>query len=124
MVADRFVERTSERTAFARENAEPLAASMRHAYMSEKECMIIMGRSIGMMQEGVVTQNRELVERGANIVFTHPARSHTPWTIMPRAGRAGLKEALLAYDKVLDIHVQAVLNGIRGKDWFAASGPD
>lgn len=106
--------------ALAQENAEALVASMRKADMNYKELMTIMGRAIGMMQEGVVTQNRELVAQGANIIFTHPAPNHSPWAIMPQADRAGFKDALLAYDKILDIHTHGILKGSRGKDWFAA----
>ncbi|HML83478.1 MAG TPA: hypothetical protein PKE37_17140 [Thiomonas arsenitoxydans] len=115
-----FVLSLSPFPALAQENAEALVASMRKADMSYKELMTIMGRSIGMMQEGVLTQNRELVEQGANIIFTHPAPNHSPWSIMPQADQAGFKEALLAYDKILDIHTQDILKGSRGKDWFAA----
>lgn len=49
--------------------------------MSYKELISNMGRSIGMMQEGVLTQNRELIEQGANMIFTHPAPNHSPWAI-------------------------------------------
>jgi len=105
----------------AQDKAEELVASMRKAEMSYKELMSIMGRSIGMMQEGVLTQNRELVEQGANIIFTHPAPNHTPWAIMQPQDQEGFKQALVTYDKVLDLNTNAILKGSRSRDWFAAS---
>lgn len=103
----------------AQDKAEALVASMRKAEMSYKELMVIMGRSIGMVQEGVLTQNRELVEQGANIIFTHPAPNHTPWAIMQSQDQEGFKEALVTYDKVLDLNTNAILKGSRSRDWFA-----
>lgn len=105
----------------AQDKAEELVATMRKAEMTYKELMTIMGRSIGMMQEGVLTQNRELVEQGANIIFTHPAPNHTPWAIMEPQDQEGFKQALVTYDKVLDLKTQSILKGSRSRDWFAAS---
>lgn len=104
----------------AQDNAEALVASMRKADMTYKELMVIMGRSIGMMQEGVITQNRELVNQGANIILTHPAPSHSPWVIMEPQNQEGFKQALVTYDMVLDIHTNEILSGSRKGDWDAA----
>lgn len=106
----------------AQDNAEKLVASMRKAEMSYKELMVIMGKSIGMMQEGVLTQNRELVEQGAHIIFTHPAPNHAPWDIMKPEDKAGFKQALVTYDVVLDEHTNGILKGSRVRDWQAAAG--
>lgn len=106
----------------AQESAENLVATMRKAEMTYKELMTIMGRSIGMMQEGVLTQNRELVEQGANIIFTHPAPNHTPWAIMKAEDQEGFKQALVTYDKVLDNDTNDILKATRGRDWLAATG--
>jgi len=105
----------------AQENAEALVASMRQADMTYKELMTIMGRSISMMQDGVITQNRELVEQGANIIFTHPAPNHKPWSIFESKEQEGFKQALLTYDKVLDADTNQILKATRGKDWLAAT---
>lgn len=105
----------------AQDKAEDLVAGMRKAPMTYAELMRIMVHSIGMMQEGVLTQNRELVEQGANFMFTHPAPSHSPWAIMAPQDQQGFKEALVTYDKVLDVNTHAILKGSRGDDWFAAS---
>lgn len=106
----------------AQETAENLVAGMRKAEMTYKELMTIMGKSIGMMQEGVLTQNRELVEQGANIIFTHPAPSHSPWAIMKPEDQGGFKQALVTYDKVLDENTNEILKASRQRDWLAATG--
>lgn len=106
----------------AQDSAEKLVATMRRADMTYKELMTILGKSIGMMQEGVLAQNRELVEQGANIVFTHPAPNHTPWDIMKPEDRAGFKQALVTYDKALDENTNDILKASRNRDWMAASG--
>lgn len=107
---------------YAQDSAEKLVAGMRKAEMTYKELMSIMGKSIGMMQEGVLTQNRELVEQGANIIFTHPAPNHSPWAIMKPEDQAGFKQALVTYDKVLDENTNQILKATRQQDWFAATG--
>lgn len=104
----------------AQDSAESLVAGMRKAEMSYKELMSIMGRAIGMMQDGVITQNRELVEQGANIIFTHPAPNHAPWAIMTPPDQDGFKQALLTYDKVLDENTREILSATRGRDWLNA----
>lgn len=106
----------------AQETAEKLVASMRKAEMTYKELMTLMGKSIGMMQEGVVTQNRELVEQGANIIYTHPAPNHQPWDIMKPEDQAGFKQALLTYDKVLDENTNEIVKASRQRDWLSAAG--
>lgn len=106
----------------AQETAENLVAGMRKAEMTYKELMTLMGKSIGMMQEGVLTHNREMVEQGANIIFTHPAPNHSPWAIMKPEDQAGFKQALVTYDKVLDENTNEILKATRGRDWMAATG--
>lgn len=105
----------------AQENAEALVASMRQAEMTYKELMQIMGSSINQMQLGVLSQNRELVERGANLIFTHPAPNHKPWAIVEPKEQEGFKQALLTYDKVLDADTNQILKASRAKDWLAAT---
>jgi hypothetical protein len=107
--------------ALAQDNAETLVAGMRKAEMTYKELMAIMGRSISMMQDGVITQNRELVEQGANIIFTHPAPDHPPWAIMELQDQDGFKQALLTYDKVLDENTNEILKATRNREWINAT---
>ena len=108
--------------AVAQETAEDLVASMRIADMTYKELMTIMGRSISLMQDGVITQNRELVAQGANLIFTHPAPSHKPWAIMEsKEDQAGFKQALLSYDKVLDVNAKAVVDASKARNWMDAT---
>lgn len=89
--------------------------------MTYKELMQIMGRSISLMQDGVITQNRELVAQGANIIFTHPAPSHKPWAIFETKDQEGFKQALLTYDKVLDANTNEILKASNGRDWLVAA---
>ena len=105
----------------AQQDAEALVASMRVAEMTYKELMQIMGRSISLMQDGVITQNRELVSQGANIIFTHPAPNRKPWAIFEAKDQEGFKQALLTYDKVLDANTTEVLKASNGRDWLAAA---
>lgn len=108
--------------ALAQQTAEDLVASMRIADMTYKELMTIMGRSISLMQDGVITQNRELIAQGANLIFTHPAPSHKPWAIMEsKADQEGFKQALLAYDVALDVYARSVVDASKMRDWLGAA---
>lgn len=108
--------------AIAQETAEDLVASMRIADMTYKELMTIMGRSISLMQDGVITQNRELIAQGANLIFTHPAPSHKPWAIMEtKEDQADFKQALVAYDVVLDVYAKAVVDASKARNWTDAA---
>jgi len=90
---------------------------MRTADMTYKELMSIMGRSISLMQDVVITQNRELIAQGANLIFTHPAPSHKPWAIMEsKKDQAGFKQALVAYDVVLDMYAKSVVDASKVRD--------
>ena len=103
------------------QSAEKLVASMRKADMTYKELMAIMGETISTMQKGVLTQNREMVEQAGQFIFNHPAPNHAPWDIMPDADQAGFKSALLAYDKVLDVNTQAIIDASNAREWIKAS---
>ena len=107
-------------TSYTQESAEQLVASMKKADMTYRELMANMGRSIGTMQNGVLTANREMVEQGAYFILNHPAPKHAPWAIMPSSDQAGFKSALLTYDKVLDINTKAVVQASNQRDWIAA----
>ena len=107
--------------AFAEQDIEALVASKRAVEMSYRELMHIMGNSLNLMQTGLVSQNKELVEQGANIIFTHPAPKEKPWKIMRQEDQDAFKKVLLSYDKVLDDRTKDILSASRQKDWVAAS---
>lgn len=108
--------------ALAQETAEDMVAAMRTADMTYKELMAIMGRSISLMQDGVITQNRELIAQGANLIFTHPAPSHKPWAILEsQEDQASFKQVLLAYDKVLDAYAKSVVDASKVRNWMEAA---
>jgi len=62
-----------------------------------------------------------MVREGVNHVIHHPAPNHKPWIIMDKADQEGFKQALLAYDPVLDIHANEVAAAAEKGDWFEAA---
>ena len=107
--------------AIAQQSAEALVASKRPADMSYRDLMQILGRALNWIQDGVLLQNKQLVRAGVNVVVNHPAPRHKPWTIMETADQEGFKQALLAYDKILDAKANAVASAAEKYDWMEAS---
>lgn len=101
--------------------AEQLVASMKKADMTYRQLMEVMGRSTSMMHEGILRENKQMVEVGANFILTHPAPNHKPWTIMKKEDQEGFKQSLLTFDKILDIHTEAMVEAAKKEDWIEAS---
>ncbi len=101
--------------------AEQLVASMKKADMTYRQLMEVMGRSTSMMHEGILRENKQMVEVGANFILTHPAPNHKPWSIMKKEDQKGFKQSLLAFDKILDIHTEAMVEAAKKEDWIEAS---
>ena len=101
--------------------AEQLVASMKEADMTYRELMEVMGRTSSMMHEGILRENKQMVEVGAHFILTHPAPNHKPWTIMKKKDQQGFKQSLLAFDKILDIHTEAIVEAAKKEDWIEAS---
>lgn len=101
--------------------AEGLVAGMERADMTYRELMAIMIGASGLMHEGIMRQNPQMVKSGANIILTHPAPSHRPWTIMKEEDQAGFKSSLVAFDKLLDQYSESTAAAAMERDWPAAS---
>lgn len=106
--------------AFAQDDAaEAMVASMRIANISYRDLMNMFSHALAEMQDGMIRHNEELVKQGAKVVFTHPAPKARPWSLMAKEDQEGFKQALLAYDKVLDIHTEEVVAAAEKHDWQA-----
>ncbi|MBK1872642.1 hypothetical protein FE848_05345 [Marinobacter sp. 1-3A] len=101
--------------------AEDLVAGMERADMTYRQLMEVMGGASGMMHEGILRQNPQMVKSGADIILTHPAPSHQPWSIMPEDRQADFKWSLVSFDKLLDQHSEATVEAAAKKDWLKAS---
>lgn len=101
--------------------AEDLVAGMERADMTYRELMEVMGSASGLMHEGILRQNPQMVKSGANIILIHPAPSHDPWAIMAEEDQAGFKSSLVTFDKLLDQYTESTAIAATEKDWPAAS---
>ncbi len=101
--------------------AEKLVSSMKKADMSYRQLMEVMVKSSTMMHEGILRENKQMVEVGANFIFTHPAPNHKPWSIMQVEDQAGFKQSLVAFDKILDIHTENIVEAAKKEEWVEAS---
>lgn len=104
--------------ATAKPAAEALLASKKTADMTYRELMQLLDRSLAWIQNGATLENKQLVREGVNHVVNHPAPSHKPWAIMGKADQNGFQQALLTYDKVLDIHANEALAAAEKGDWI------
>ncbi|WP_303905097.1 hypothetical protein [Thiohalomonas denitrificans] len=102
-------------------DAEALVAGKEKADMTYRQLMEIMGEASSMMHKGVLRQNKQMVKEGANILLTHPAPNHKPWSIMAEEDQAGFKQSLLAYDQLLDTRAEKVVEDADQGAWTKAS---
>ncbi|SFM42103.1 hypothetical protein SAMN05421721_10556 [Ectothiorhodospira mobilis] len=101
--------------------AEQLVAGMDKADMSYRQLMEIMGVASGMMHEGILRQNKQMVQEGAETILTHPAPNHVPWEIMPEEHQKGFKASLVKFDRLLDRYTEATAEAAAKGDWPGAS---
>ena len=104
-----------------KDDAEKLVSSMKKADMTYRQLMEVMGRSSSMMHEGILRENKQMVEVGANFIFTHPAPNHKPWTIMKKEDQARFKQSLVTFDKILDTHTESIVAAAKKENWIEAS---
>ena len=103
------------------QTAEQLVSSKKKADMSYKQLMATMGSGSAMMHEGILSENKQMVKSGANLILHHPAPNHKPWSIMKKEDQTDFKKSLLAYDKILDIHTEAIVAAADKEKWTDAS---
>lgn len=101
--------------------AEQLVATLKKADMTYRQLMEVMGRSSSMMHEGIFRENKQMVEVGADFIFTHPAPNHKPWSIMKEADQAAFKQSLLAFDEILDTQTESIVAAAKKENWIEAS---
>lgn len=99
------------------QSAEELVESKQKMDMTYQEMMQIMGRSAGMIYEGILRQNQQMVRDGALAISGHRAPKHKPWLIMEKSKQDAFKEMLLIYDEALHEGAEAVLETLEKKDW-------
>ncbi len=101
--------------------AEQLVASKKKADMTYRQLMEIMGSASAMIHKGIVGENKQLVNEGANFILNHPAPKHKPWTIMKESDREGFKKSLPSFEKLLSTHAGRAAEEAGQGNWLEAS---
>lgn len=99
-------------------NADELVKSKTKADITYAQMMAGMGEGLGMIQKGILTQNKLLVESGVYMIDAHPAPRHKPWSIMKKEDQESFKKTLLSYDKLLHDATSEILQALDEKDWI------
>lgn len=99
-------------------NADELVKSKTKADITYAQMMAQMGEAYKMIQSGILTQNKQLVEMGVYLIDAHPAPNHKPWSIMPKMNQDSFKKTLLSYDKLLHDSTSEILQALDEKDWI------
>ncbi|WP_044417915.1 hypothetical protein [Halarcobacter anaerophilus] len=100
--------------------ADDLVKSMKKADITYAQLMQGMGMAKNNIDMGIISMNEFLVERGINLIRTHPAPKQKPWYIMAEEDREGFKSMLVYYDKKMDEDVEAIEKAVHKKDWMKA----
>jgi len=82
--------------------------------MTYRQMMQQMGESFKMVQTGLLTQNRDLIRTGADMIQHHPAPKTKPWLIMPEEEQEAFRQSLIAYDKLLHQSAAAIIDALDG----------
>jgi len=100
--------------------AEELVASKKKADITYRQLMEIMGSASGLINEGIVRENPQMVRNGATLILDHPAPNHKPWTIVAEPERAAFKQTLLTFDKIMDNQAEKAAQLAEKRDWSGA----
>lgn len=99
-------------------NADDLVKSKIKADITYAQMMAEMGEGFGMIQKGILTQNKLLIKSGVYMIDAHPAPRHKPWSIMASQDQEDFKQTLLSYDKLLHGATSEILQALDEKDWI------
>ena len=106
---------------FAQEKtADDLVKSMKKEDISYTQLMSGMAMANNNIQTGILSMNKFLVDRGIDLIRTHPAQRKKPWVIMAKEVQEGFKSMLVYYDKKMDEDVEAIEKAVNAKDWNKA----
>lgn len=83
--------------------------------------MEIMGAASVTIHEGLLRQNKHMVQQGVSYILNHPAPKHKPWIIMNESDQMDFKQSLISFDKILDIHARKVIEAANLHDWVEAN---
>lgn len=100
--------------------ADDLVNSMNKADITYAQLMQGMAMAKNNIDTGIITMNEFLVDRGIDLIRTHPAPRQKPWFIMAEEDRDGFKSMLVYYDKKMDEDVEAIEKAVKAKDWQKA----
>lgn len=106
---------------FAQEKtADDLVKSMKKENITYAQLMQGMGMAKNNIDMGIIGMNKFLVDRGIDLIRTHPAPKAKPWFIMAEKDREGFKSMLVYYDKKMDEDIEAIEKAVNQKDWMKA----
>lgn len=77
---------------------DDVLANKRKADITFAELMHIMHQATGMIFDGILFENRELVRTGANLLENHPAPSKGPGVAIIPSQREAFKNVMPSYD--------------------------
>ena len=101
-------------------SADDLVKSKKKEDISYRQLMNGMAMANNNIHTGILSMNKFLVNRGINLIRTHPAPRKKPWIIMAKEDRDGFKSMLVYYDKKMDEDLKAIEKAVNIKDWNKA----
>lgn len=101
--------------------AEQLVASKRTSEMSYKQLMTILSSGFIMVQQGTLTENKQMIIEGAGLILNHAAPKEKPWLIMNKQDQESFKNSLLTYDTILDNYAREITEKAKKENWLEVS---
>jgi len=102
--------------------AEELVGTKKLMDITYKEQMELYGSAMRIIQSAIITRNRMLAKKGADLILTHPAPRSKPWSIMPTdEDKKGMKKSLLMYSKVFKRSLLGIKKAADRGNWLDAN---
>ncbi|MEA3523025.1 MAG: hypothetical protein U9R50_08610 [Campylobacterota bacterium] len=100
------------------DRAEALVNSKEKADMTYYEMMQNMNQSASKVYDGIILENKIMVQDGAEEIMNHRAPNHKPWLIMPKSKQEAFKAMLLIYDEELHEAAEDIIDALKKDDWI------
>jgi len=100
------------------QNIEALIQSKTKSNLTYKQIMEQFGEAYLKIQNGVMLQDKDMIEDGLNKIQNHPTTKNNPWDIVNTNDIQAFKESLLYYDALLHSGATDITNSLKNDDWI------
>lgn len=99
------------------ESMDERFANSERSDLNFKQLMEGFGEGTVLMQEGILRQNKLLVDRGSKLILGHKPPYHQPWIIVAKENQEAFKQMLRANNPVFHQSPEAIATAAKQGKW-------